>query len=458
MLNSWGEDIDINTTINTLNGVSKSSSSTSINTSTSTNSASTAKNGDTRSSKSSTKSLANSAKLVTKPVSSTSSFFGKFTGGGGGSSNSSNNSHNSSTGTNQASGSGSGSLTTTTTNSSEDTREGNDNLTIQKINASIGSIKGEDIKWDFWKLLRFSNPDKELLKFIRARKWDPNRSSIALTRTTKWKAYDHNVNQIIMDGEYYVFKNEMTGVMQNLTLRKAVILGHDLNDRPVIVVRPKLHSTAQQTHEELEKYVLLVVEELQLFFKEKTTTATLLFDLTGFSLSNMDYTAVKFIITVFEAHYPECLATMIIHNAPWLFTPIWKVVKAWLDPVVAAKVNFSYSLKDLNKFIPTEQLPKYLGGELDYDLDRYTPPDGTYDIHLNDKEKRTILLDQWRVLIAEFIKITKEWILSENQSENKKLWLQKYDLSQKLRAKYIEMDPYLRTRSSYDIDGLLVLE
>ena len=41
--------------------------------------------------------------------------------------------------------------------------------------------------------------------------------------------------------------------------------------------------------------------------------------MTGFSLANMDYTPLKFIIQCFEANYPESLGVVLVHNAPWVF-------------------------------------------------------------------------------------------------------------------------------------------
>ncbi len=46
---------------------------------------------------------------------------------------------------------------------------------------------------------------------------------------------------------------------------------------------------------------------------------TIVFDMTGFSMANMDYTPVKFMIKCFEANYPECLGAVLVHKAPWVF-------------------------------------------------------------------------------------------------------------------------------------------
>lgn len=41
--------------------------------------------------------------------------------------------------------------------------------------------------------------------------------------------------------------------------------------------------------------------------------------MTGFSMANMDYTPVKFMVKCFEANYPECLGAVLVHKAPWIF-------------------------------------------------------------------------------------------------------------------------------------------
>ncbi|CAI5091853.1 ANM_HP_G0212840.mRNA.1.CDS.1 [Saccharomyces cerevisiae] len=75
--------------------------------------------------------------------------------------------------------------------------------------------------------------------------------------------------------------------------------------RPVILVRPRLHHSSDQTEQELEKFSPVGHRAIQSFSSKKTTpaSATILFDLNGLSMSNMDYAPVKFLITCFEAPY-----------------------------------------------------------------------------------------------------------------------------------------------------------
>ena len=52
-----------------------------------------------------------------------------------------------------------------------------------------------------------------------------------------------------------------------------------------------------------------------------------------------------------------------IHNAPWIFSTVWNIIKNWLDPVVASKIHFTKDAKELSKFIDPTLIPDYLGGE-----------------------------------------------------------------------------------------------
>ena len=319
---------------------------------------------------------------------------------------------------------------------------------------------------DFWDTLKVESPDCHLLRFIRARKFHVNKTIHMLSKNFEFR-HQHQLNRLLNDGECKIFAERDTymGVALCLEKQKAVLFGHDNQGRPFILVRPKLHYSKDQTESELEKYALLVIEISRLFMNEGTIS--ILFDLTDFSLSNMDYAPVKFLISCFEAHYPESLGSLFIHKAPWLFSPIWNIVKNWLDPVVASKIVFTKNLKDLTKYIDLDQLPTYLKGENDaVNLDKYTPPDGSRDILLHVKEddgedgdyrKKMEILEKREQLIKKFQDLTIQWIQAKNESESQKLWKLKYEIGEELCQNYTRLDPYIRSRSYYDIIGTLRL-
>jgi hypothetical protein len=66
-----------------------------------------------------------------------------------------------------------------------------------------------------------------------------------------------------------------------------------------------------------------------------------------------------------QKYYPETLNKFFLVNAPSAFVYVWKIVKAWLDPGVIAKIQIlgvDYKESLLAQIEP-ENLPSFLGGD-----------------------------------------------------------------------------------------------
>lgn len=98
--------------------------------------------------------------------------------------------------------------------------------------------------------------------------------------------------------------------------------------------------------------------------------------MTDFSMANMDYAPVKFMIKCFEANYPESLGAVLVYKAPWIFNTVWSLIRGWLDPVVAGKVHFVKHPKDLQEFVPVSQIPVDMGGEEKWEYQYVEPKEG----------------------------------------------------------------------------------
>lgn len=323
------------------------------------------------------------------------------------------------------------------------------------IHESLKSMNPDETRDDFWHMIRGDFPDGLLLRFIRARKWDLDKSMDMIAKTMEWRVNESKVDTIIYEGERAAYTNGQEGFLRNLELQKAVICGRDRDGRPIVCVRPKLHRAKDQNLEEMKRYSLLIIEQARLFLKDPVDTATVIFDLSDFSMSNMDYAPVQFLITCFEAHYPESLGKLYIHKAPWIFSPIWKVIKKWLDPVVASKIFFTKTTEDLKEHIACDQLPVYLDGSNKIDLDNYERIDESYDRLLKDTKTRDEILEKRKAIIEDFIEVTRQWIECENDTDSSNILRKRINIGRKLTANYSELDPYIRSRSRYDINGML---
>ncbi|KAI0464254.1 hypothetical protein LJB42_001860 [Komagataella kurtzmanii] len=321
--------------------------------------------------------------------------------------------------------------------------------TEMKIHESFRDQDPKQLKEKFWDFLRHDTPDNLLLRFIRARKWDVDKSLLMLAGTLQWRVCESHVDKLLQDGELVPYNKGMTGFMLQLELGKAYIRGYDRKGRPLVHVRPKLHHASDQTEEEMQHFTLLLIEWARLFLNDPVDTCSIVFDLTDFSMSNMDYAPVKFMIKCFEAHYPESLGVLFVHKAPWLFSGIWNIIKNWLDPVVASKIHFTKNFTELAEYIEPKHIPASLGGGDDYEWEYLEPNDKDNGV-IGDEATKQKMLAQREQIVEKFLETTIKWVESTTQDESRRYLQEKIALGKKLAQNYIEIDPYIRSRSIYD--------
>lgn len=175
--------------------------------------------------------------------------------------------------------------------------------------------------------------------------------------------------------------------------------------------------------------------------------------MTGFSLANMDYAPVKFMIKCFEANYPESLGAVLVHKAPWVFQGIWKIIRGWLDPVVASKVHFTNNNEEMEVFVSKSHIIKELHGDEDWTYHYLEPVPGEND-KMKDTATRDKLLLEREALINQYEKATMDWI-SAGDVGAEGLKMKRNEKANELRDDYWRLDPYVRARSYYDRVGMI---
>jgi len=163
----------------------------------------------------------------------------------------------------------------------------------------------------------------------------------------------------------------------------------------------------------------------------------------------MDYTPVKFIIKCFEANYPECLGAVLVYRAPWVFQGIWKIIKGWLDPVVASKIHFCSNEDDLAVYVDKSKILKSLGGNDDWEY-KYLEPNPEEDARMKDVTTREEIQRQRNSTAETFEKLTLAWARNEHvdMTEREKV-------TTELSDNYWKLDPYIRGRSLCDRIGMI---
>ena len=175
--------------------------------------------------------------------------------------------------------------------------------------------------------------------------------------------------------------------------------------------------------------------------------------MTDFSMANMDYTPVKFMIKCFEANYPESLGAVLVYKAPWIFSGIWKIIRGWLDPVVAGKVHFCDKVDDLEKFIEKSRIPKECGGNDPYEYKYLDPIVGENSV-MKEVEKREALKKDREQMIDRYEDSVLRWI-SKEIPDAKQALEQRNTIAVELRDNYWALDPFVRAKTIYDRLGVL---
>lgn len=157
----------------------------------------------------------------------------------------------------------------------------------------------EELRQTWLSMLKQENPDALLLRFLRARKWDVAQAFSMLDRALAWRRREVRVDEEVLPrGEAWCRGRERMGTgkerrdahdyLEQLRLGKVYLRGMDRRGRPVGYVHVALHRPGAQGQETLEKLVVQTIETARcLFTTPPNESFCIIFDLTGFSLSNM---------------------------------------------------------------------------------------------------------------------------------------------------------------------------
>lgn len=338
--------------------------------------------------------------------------------------------------------------------------------------AAVANSTPEELRKTFWSMVKHDHPDALLLRFLRARKWDVDKALVMLISTMHWRAEEMHVDDdIIRRGEAGMLEDSKSGdaktkkegedFMTQIRLGKSYLHGVDKEGRPMCIVRVRLHRQGEQSEQSLERFTVYTIETARMLLRPPVDTATIVFDMTGFSMANMDYTPVKFMIKCFEANYPESLGAVLVHKAPWLFQGIWSIIRGWLDPVVAGKVHFTKSTEELESFIPRMQIPTELGGDGNWAYS-YVEPSPSENAAHADSTTRDRLLASRSELVRKYEGTVLDWIHAAEELKEKEGGKAMEEarearnaIAEELKRNYWEVDPYLRAQTLYDRTGVL---
>lgn len=222
-------------------------------------------------------------------------------------------------------------------------------LINQKIEAGLPNLDGssphpadvERIRDDTW-----------LAKFIEHHEGDIKLALNMMVECLVWR----KTNEVSDIGESNI---NMSYMEEGLFFPRC----EDKDGCRVFIFKSKKHSKGSRDSEELKRCVLYWLERLERV--EKHTKITMLFDMDGTGLSNMDMDFTKYLINLFKYYYPDFLNYIIVYEMPWVLKAAFNAIKLLMPPKAVAKMQF-LGKNDIKNYLPLNTALTCFGGDDDY--------------------------------------------------------------------------------------------
>lgn len=154
------------------------------------------------------------------------------------------------------------------------------------------------------------------------------------------------------------------------------------------------------------------------------------------------------------SRFVGALAHSILWPSSNIFVGIWRIIRGWLDPVVASKVHFTNGRSGLEQFIEPSKIISELGGDEQWEYKYEEPVDGE-NKSMENAASKAMIMEERAGLVKEFEEATKTWIRDSEGNSGKQAAETRTEVARKMRANYWKLDPYVRAKSLYDRQGVI---
>lgn len=318
---------------------------------------------------------------------------------------------------------------------------------INTLNIADTDILNSEYGTELFAWFAYENPDAVLLSRLRAQKWDVKKAIENILNLLRWRI-KWGVSELLAKGESCISLDEVK-------IGKGYFMGQDRAGRPVCYIHAKEHIRGQYTLENTEKLAVLALEMCRKLLKPPIETFTVVIDVNGLGMENIDLQVSRNFINLLQNYYPESLGLGIIVNASWIFYSCWAIVHPWLDLAVQSKIKFLKKESDLVEYIDPIHIPQRLQGE--HANFQYMPPtdedEKMISAFRNDHQGKLLAEINHRQAATEYLEITLRWAQNE---DNQTVTVERNNAYTNLSKAYENLVPYITTRIHYhrtkDID------
>ncbi|EJF61053.1 CRAL/TRIO domain-containing protein [Dichomitus squalens LYAD-421 SS1] len=259
---------------------------------------------------------------------------------------------------------------------------------------------------------RPSHDDPTLLRFLRARRFDPQKAMKQFADSEAWRAKNNvetlyatfPVDEFETARRYYprwTGRRDKNGLP--LYVYRIGSLTSSLQKELNAVPPERRYQRIIALYETMTGFVLPLCSHLPRRIEPTpVTSVTTIIDFTDVSLPLLWSlrSHLQEASTLATANYPETLSTIVVVNTPSFFPTVWGWVKPWFDEGTRRKVHILG--KDagpaLCTLIDPKDLPKTYGGELDWKFeDQPSLDDATKEL-IGEMPKGPVVFEDGKVV------------------------------------------------------------
>ncbi|XP_060204607.1 CRAL-TRIO domain-containing protein C365.01 [Lycium barbarum] len=193
---------------------------------------------------------------------------------------------------------------------------------------------------------RNGRDDEEMiLWFLKDRKFSVDDAVSKLHKAIRWRREfgvknlsEESVKSIAETGKAYVHDN------------------FDVYGRPVLIVNASKHFPQKQDPDEDEKLCVFLIEKALSRLPTGKQDILGIIDLREFGTENADLKFLTFLFDVFYYYYPRRLGQVLFVEAPFVFKPLWQLVKPMLKQY-ASLARFCSGKEVREEYFTEETVP-----------------------------------------------------------------------------------------------------
>ncbi|XP_073017626.1 uncharacterized protein [Primulina eburnea] len=187
--------------------------------------------------------------------------------------------------------------------------------------------------------------EEMILWFLKDRRFSVEDAVSKLTKAIKWR-HEFGVSKLSEESLKRVVESGKAYVHDYL----------DVYDRPVLIVDVSKHFPGKQDVIEDQQLCVYMIEKALSKFPDGKQEILGIIDLREFRTQNVDINFIAFVFDAFYCYYPRRLGQVLFVDAPFIFKPVWQLIKPLLKSY-ASLVKFC-SADDVRKeYFAADKVP-----------------------------------------------------------------------------------------------------